>query len=424
VKLNRIKERIARYFQTYGDDWANAFYSKYINMNHTAHLFSHEYLDQPALTKYMRADPSRARLRWISEVNGEKNYERAAISLYDAATKQETNAWCQRVELSIAKLAMLCKDQATSDGLPPPSAAQPREKTRAGRRSGKRLMIISNRLLYTKIQDEVYERLLPIITGALDNDSAVELLMAEFGQGHLNDRPAHQMVLQQGFENLVHHKVVDPTLMIDILTLMNIDDQEENLSKLQGEQFATALRALSVSRGLNRASLASLRRLIWKRLLLKDDWAKINQTKNISDAQLTDILVNTTLACTVQCLDPFLTDLCWPGSVSDLLGAGATHGELCVRFSSEDLREPIIRDNVLDDAVLREHIEKNRVEEWFKQALRAAYLTISQEQGYAGNLQDVQAQSAVEVPDAESMEEDEEEDPFQPEVQDVEMQDP
>jgi nuclear pore complex protein Nup133 len=448
VKLNRIKERIGRYFETYGDDWANAFYSKYINMNHTAHLFAQEYLNQPALTKFMRADPSRARLRWISEVNGENDYDAAAASLYDAATKQETNAWCQRVELSIAKLAMLCKDQATSDGVPQPPPAQPREKTRAETRRGNRLSNISNRLLYTRVQDEVYERLLPIITGALDSDSAVELLMAEFGQGHLKDRPAHQTVLKQGFENLVHHKVVDPTLMIDILTLMNIDDDDENLSQVQADQFATALRALLVSGDLNRSSRASLLRLIWKRLLLKDDWAKINQTKNISDARLTDILVNTTIGWTIQCIGPFLSkfppcpvhwfvtnifadektvrDLWWPGPVSELLGAGATHGELCVRFSSEDLREPIIRDNVLDDTVLREHIEKNRLEEWFKQVCQAGskvYLAKFREQAYAGNPQDVQAQSTIETPDAEGMEEYEEDDLVQPEAQDAEMQD-
>lgn len=54
-----------------------------------------------------------------------------------------------------------------------------------------------------------------------------------------------------------------------------------------------------------------------------------------------------------------------------MLGAGATHGELCVRFSAEDLREPIIRDNLLDDDILREHIEKHRLADWMTAAYRA-----------------------------------------------------
>jgi nuclear pore complex protein Nup133 len=62
-----------------------------------------------------------------------------------------------------------------------------------------------------------------------------------------------------------------------------------------------------------------------------------------------------------------------PKNLQDVLGSGATHGELCVRFASEDLREPIIKDNVLDDDVLRELLEKNRLEEWFAAANRAGY---------------------------------------------------
>jgi nuclear pore complex protein Nup133 len=60
----------------------------------------------------------------------------------------------------------------------------------------------------------------------------------------------------------------------------------------------------------------------------------------------------------------------WPKKIQSVLGAGGTHGELCVRFASEDIREPIIKDNLLDDDVLREHIEKNRFEEWFIAACR------------------------------------------------------
>lgn len=53
------------------------------------------------------------------------------------------------------------------------------------------------------------------------------------------------------------------------------------------------------------------------------------------------------------------------------MGAGGTHGELCVRFSSEDLRDPIIKDNLLDDDILREHINNHRLDQWFEAAGRA-----------------------------------------------------
>jgi nuclear pore complex protein Nup133 len=300
VKLNRIRERISRYFEMYGDDWAEAFYSKYIKENQAAQLFTKEYLNQPALTKFLRAEPSRARLRWINEVNGEKDYEAAAVSLFDAGSKQETNVWCQRVELSIAKLAMLCKTETKKDTSLSSSVPEPKEKTKTEKIRDHRFASTLRQLEYAKIQEEIYEQLLPIITGALDDQSAVELLMAEFGQGRLRDRPAHQSILKEGFENLIHHKVIDPALMVDILTLMDSDNKEEP-SLLDGNEFIYAMRVLMMNwQDIHRTTREGLLKLVWKRLCIKDDWATINQTRNLSDAQLEDFLLKTNLAWVFQ----------------------------------------------------------------------------------------------------------------------------
>jgi nuclear pore complex protein Nup133 len=303
VKLNRLKERITRYFETYGDDWAGAFYSKYINENQAAQLFMKEYLNQPALTKFLRADPSRVRLAWINEVGGEKNYEGAAIALYEAG-KQETNSWCQRVELSMAKLAMLCKKEANPDHDQQPPADPRAEKPKAARARENMYKSVEQQLEFTKIQEEVYQRLLPIITGALDDDGAVELLMTEFGQGRLKDRPAHQEILKQGFESLVHHRVIDPALMIDILTLMNADDSEEGTTLLGGDEFIYAFKTLIVSwHNIHRTTRDGLLKLVWKRLCLKDDWATINDTKEATDSQLNDAMSHTAVAWTFRGLN-------------------------------------------------------------------------------------------------------------------------
>jgi nuclear pore complex protein Nup133 len=299
VKLNRIKERISRYFEIYGDAWADAFYSKYIQENQAGQLFTKEYLNQPSLTKFLRAEPSRARLRWINEVSGEKNYEAAAAALYEAATKQETNSWCQRVELSMAKLAMLCKKEKKDTPSQPP-VAEPREKTKAERNRDHRFSSTLHQLEYAKIQEQVYERLLPIITGALDDESAVELLMTEFGQGRLRDRPAHQSILKEGFENLIHHKVIDPALMVDILTLMDSDDPEAP-SLLDSNEYLCAMRVLIINwHDIHRTTREGLLKLVWKRLCIKDNWAEINQTKDISDAKLGDYMLHTNVAWVFQ----------------------------------------------------------------------------------------------------------------------------
>ncbi|KAE8822296.1 hypothetical protein PTNB73_09494 [Pyrenophora teres f. teres] len=390
VKLNRIKERIARYFEVYGDDWADAFYSKYIRQNQAGQLFTKEYLNQPALTRFLRAEPSRVRLAWINEVCGEKNYEAAAEALYEAGSKQETNSWCQRVELSMAKLALLCKKEAKPGHEQQLLADARREKPKALKVREAMFQSIEQQLEYTKIQEEVYERLLPIITGALDEDSAVDLLMTEFGQGRLRDRPAHQSILRQGLENLVHHQVVDPALMIDILTLMNADDSEEGMTLLQGDEFIYAFRVLLVNwQNIHRTTRDGLLKLVWKRLLIKDDWATINDTKEITDAKINEVLQDTALVYTFRelgrlCVGNSFARVVWPKELRELLGAGGTHGELCVRFAAEDLREPIIKDNVLDDDTLHEHLDKNRLGDWFMAAYQAARMMMS-EQGKSQN---------------------------------------
>lgn len=61
-----------------------------------------------------------------------------------------------------------------------------------------------------------------------------------------------------------------------------------------------------------------------------------------------------------------------PPPLEKLLGAGCTNSELCIRFGSEDLRNPIIADNLSDDEVLQVSIEKHRLAKWFQAALVAA----------------------------------------------------
>ena len=301
VKLKKIKERIVRYFDTYGDDWAEAFYLKHIKENQSGQIFMKEHLNQPALTKFLRADSSRARLGWINEVCGEKNYEAAAEALYESAIKQETNAWCQQVELSMAKLAMLCSKEVQPGEELQLANGQAKEQTRAEKLRENYLRTTTQQLEYNKIQDLLYERLLPIITGALDDDSALELLMAEFGQGRLKERPAHQIILKEGFEALIHHRVIDPALMVDVLTLMEDKGSEEPQYLMDGNEFTFALKVLVLNwNTIHRTTRDGLLKLVWKRLCLKDNWAEINQTKDVSDAALQDLLASTAVGWTFK----------------------------------------------------------------------------------------------------------------------------
>ena len=62
-----------------------------------------------------------------------------------------------------------------------------------------------------------------------------------------------------------------------------------------------------------------------------------------------------------------------------MIGAGATHGELCIRFAPEDIRNPIIADNLADDTILKTNMEKYRLEGWFQAACKAGKIAYEQE---------------------------------------------
>jgi nuclear pore complex protein Nup133 len=400
-KLKRIKDRIQRYFDKFGDSWASAFYRRYIKEGRSERLFHKEYLNQPALTKFLRTNPSVARLSWINEISGERDYGKAHDTLVEVAMSQETNGWCKKVELSLAKLSMLAKIEQQSE----PTA-----------KDAAKLAETVSRQEYVKIQDRLYERIAPTLEEALDDESAIGLLMDEFGKGRLVDRPAHQQLLRQGFEDLVNHRVLDPALLIDILTLMTYDESKPPVEIIQSNEFAFALKALVLSwQDMNKTTRVNTLRLIWKRVCIADNWAEINNTKEItSDVKLEELLAQTALGRTFHTLlqmisksMPTLTlkapttphvksnkqanadcadkdrknAVAWPKfDIDKLFGAGCTNGELCTRFGSEDLRNPIIADNVADDEVLQENIQKHRLDEWFRKVMQYAMKRVDEEQ--------------------------------------------
>ena len=261
-------------------------------------MFEPEHLNQAALTKFLRADPSRARLRWINEVSGEKDYEMAAEALFETASKQETNVWCNKVELSLCKLAMLCQKEEKPGQA---RSSESHEPTKAEKIREKNFKIVEDQWEYASIQGLLYDHLSATFEKALDDEVAVDLLMEEYGRGPIETRPAHMTLLREGFENLIHNKVIDPALMIDILTLMNDTGEMEPTSVIQSNEFIFALRVLAANwHSIHRTTRDGLLKLIWKRLCNKDNWVEINNTRDISDATLEEFLASTYVGSTFR----------------------------------------------------------------------------------------------------------------------------
>lgn len=299
LKLARIKDRVKYCFKRYQDDFANAYFSKYINSDSSGILFekAHEEQDddfQTSLTKFLNADKSRARLGWINNICGEKEYGSAAQDLENAAS-QERNIWCSTVELSIAKLAIMAEEEAgTQEAETTDPEKLPNHKAYQTK--------LDNQLQVANIQKQLYKHVLPVIIEAMDDESAVQLLMAEYGQGRLVERPALQLLLQQGFDQLVQHRVMDPYLLIDVLTLMTSNRPEDLAARDSFNQFTLALKVLALSEIEHPTITKGLPNLIWKRVLLEDDWTEINATQSFSGDAMADYLGATIAGATLKAL--------------------------------------------------------------------------------------------------------------------------
>jgi nuclear pore complex protein Nup133 len=278
--LKKLQARTAGYFKKYGDDFAEAYYSSQIVNNEISQLFEKDWLNQAALTKFLRAKPARARLGWINEINGEKDSVRAAKMLTEVGVNHESNNWCKKAELSLAKLALLSTKQKGPE-IDKLKLQNQSELKRAG------------------IQDKLYNHFQEIIADALDEPSAVELLVEHFG-GLVENQPALQQLLRQAFEDVVKYRVMEPLLLIDTLTLI-VQNRREGPDDITGEEFWLALQVLEYARsGLDQTTYEDTRKLIWKRCFIRDDWETLNDTTSKGDEEIAQDVISTALGWTLR----------------------------------------------------------------------------------------------------------------------------
>lgn len=310
LKLGRIKDRVTSCFKRYNSLFAEAYFSKFVAMGESGHLLKKAREEdeefQKALSKFLSADPSRAKLSWVNNICGDKFYGIAATELQTAA-QNEPNSWCSTVELSIAKLSAMAQEEADMEELGSEITSEvKREMVQKNLKRGQKIRRqIEIDLEVASIQDELYEHVLPTIVTAMDDESAVQLLMTEYGQARLSERTTLQHLLQQGFEQLVQHKVLEPCLLIDVLTLMNFDGPTEAEGSEAWNPFALALKFLAMN-NLQRTVGKGLPGLIWKRVLLQDDWAEIDRTQNLSGERMTEYLGQTIAGTTIRNLAEYM----------------------------------------------------------------------------------------------------------------------
>jgi len=364
-----IKRRLAKYFGRYGDDWANAFFDVGFSGSAAAHMLKQGQENWPqALTKYLRADPKRAKICWINDVTAQKDFKHATKALKEAASNKDEPLWYKKVELSMAKLSMLAAAEAK--GSVRTAQADPATESE---------------LKLIDIQEKLYRHVLPEVLHALDQHAEVQLGMERFATG-CRDLPAFLRLLEIGMSKLLPHRSLTLEELIDLLTLMDDVQTSNPDTNLACEEFLLALNALDAfAPELPSKRLESLLQLIWKRAFLATNWSELNRsaTKR-SESETAALLADTALFRTLFAgkkagLFPTSPNMAnnlnapvRPLSPQDCVGAASEPADLAYRFSA-DMAEAVAHDNRVQDQKLVEYIDGGaRLGHWAQDCERLA----------------------------------------------------
>ncbi|KAF9882358.1 nuclear pore complex subunit nup133 [Colletotrichum karsti] len=366
-KAESRERQIGQYFDKYGEAFAFPTYEILLDNAGVKAVLDFEFDNHAYRTKFLRERPELARISWINDIQGEDDIDHAAKTLLNLGLNREQQVWNKKIELSLGKLALLAETQESST--PDVFGLKSTESSEDSSQSNDKVAAIDNALSLIKIQDQLYAQIFPSIQTAVDETAEVQLAM----ENHCLHIPKKHKALIQIFETsmrrLVKHEALDAKSLIDLLTLVSLPP--DTVAEI-ADPFYLAL--LAASYELQGEELKMMKRLIWRRCFIRDDWAKINDTQLKDDNAVEEKLVNTALFnAFVSCYqNQTIDDPYRPFRPSDALGAFTE--DLDSRF---DGMEKSFRDKLLDamkweDSVLRKYIEKSRLEEWSRTTAETA----------------------------------------------------
>jgi nuclear pore complex protein Nup133 len=275
-RYRNLRNRLRSCFTKFGTKWATALFEYEIGIGSMQDLLDGLPEEQEYLTAFLRSRPEYAKVAWINEVTREKNFVQASKTLLDLGLTRETDLWSKKIELSMGKLALLAgRKYSESNGIIIPDGG----KTE--------LSSVHDQLALIKIQDQLYDVVLHSIANAIDENAELQLALESHGNNSLKSQPTFISFLEESMTRLIKHEAMDALALIDLLTLMT--DGED----LHCVQFYLALQATRY--GLNKDDQLLTQRIIWRRCMLRDDWADINNTEQKDDQQVSEQLSKTAL---------------------------------------------------------------------------------------------------------------------------------
>ncbi|CAK7205072.1 hypothetical protein SEUCBS139899_007837 [Sporothrix eucalyptigena] len=406
------EQRIAEYFDTYGEAFAFAVYEILLRDDGIKAVLDFPGDKTGYATRFLRAKPELAKISWINDVEREKDVESAAGTLLNLGLDRERQVWNKKIELSLGKLALLAEQgpavpTSSSNLLTPPessSSASPSlllspfqsgGNASANNDSDGNIDRVDKQLNMIKTQDLLYSWILPSITTAVDEAAELQLAM----ENHATRIPKRQKTLlhvfEDGLSRLLKHEALDAFTLIDLLTL--VQTRKDDIL-IEEDVFYLAL--LVADAGLSGEDRRQAQRLIWRRCFIRDDWAQINNTQLQDDEATASILGLTSIYTTIyalsiqQKIDSSATFTMV--NPSDALGvySDASDPATAARFGhmEDTFREKLLDAMRHEDTLLKRYIDKSRLEDWCRTAVEGAEKAV---QGEMDRLTEMQGSDAV-----------------------------
>lgn len=358
-----FEQRIYQNFVKFGILWADAFFIKQLDGARAVQILSNNGKFKQHLTHFLHNHPRYAKLAWINDVTSERNYAAAADNL-KRVEEQETSLWNRKVAFSMGKLniiAALGKGQANEQSV----QAAVRE--------------IDEKAAVVTIQEEVFKHIKPTMQDALDAEAEADLAMLKYGSHNVEGKPILRDALEHGLRMLLAMETLPADYLITILTLVDNEGPSPSDEAFMDSRFFSALKVLRSDDVATTDSghKALQEAFIWRRCMIQDNWENINRTELKDETQVGVETGATSLFKTLR--EGYRTGF-WdkhsPLPPSALLEAGTTIDSLRTSLyfasMSDNALELLAQDLEKEAEVLELHIEKGRLEDWWKGVVSAA----------------------------------------------------
>ena len=387
-----LRNQIYSYFGRFGRAWADAYFTKQINLGYSIEVLNDTESYKEHLTQFLRSHPEYAKLSWMSEVHSEHDYATAAKDLETAET-QETSLWGKKITLSMGKLAILAAKSTKQ--------ANDESVDSLVHKTDQSIALLT-------AQEKLYNYIRPAFRNAIDSAAEIQLVVDQYCKRFVKDKPTLGKVLKHNMSRLIARKALEPLGLAETLTLMDEEGLYRDKHGFADSRFFTALKVMRIASTIEgeRSRHSLEERIIWRRCMNLDDWEAINRTELKDDTQVEVETGSTALFKTLRewykfgklatsyqpskfgsltrCrfeIDLFRSTP--PPSPSSLLAAGTTAESLqsSVSYSqiSEDGLARLAKDFILEDEILQKNIKKGRLEIWWKGIADAAQKSLRDE---------------------------------------------